>query len=652
MLITNTAPLLGEDRRSAPRGANSRPAQSLHYRADIDGLRAIAVLSVLAYHLRMGLFSGGYVGVDIFFVISGYLISAIILKDIHSGKFSIAGFYERRVRRIFPALIATLLGTSVLAYLFFLPGELVSFAKSLLAALFSVSNFYFWKQSGYFSAPVETKPLVHTWSLAVEEQFYVFLPIFLVMAHRYFPRKIRLSVIWIAVLSFAVSAVGAFRDPTTTFYLAHTRAWELMLGVLISLEAFPAISRPLFRNLVTAGGFGLICFAVFGYSSATPFPGIAALAPCVGTAMIIAAGRSGTSLVGRILSLKPMAFIGLISYSLYLWHWPLIVFQGMESSMMSGFAVRLAKLTTIAVSIAVATISWKFVESPFRAGRMRMPRATLFKVAAATATSVAAVGMAAIIYRGFPSRYPSNAIQVAKYLDYDSAKYFREGSCFISSGYKYSDYNFSKCLREDPRKKNYLLLGDSHAAHLWYGLSTTLDGVNLLQATASGCKPTLDQPLLTATTCRQMMNYIYSDYLPNHHVDRLLIAARWQDGDVLPLSRSLDWLKDRGISVVLFGPMVQYDMALPRLLAFSIRGNDRAIPDEHRVDERPLDEAMSALSKKKGVDYVSFYRSLCGPRTCDEYGVNGVPLQFDYGHLTKEGSLLVAKKLLGDGDLQ
>lgn len=651
MLIEKTPSIRPRDCAASPR-ANSGPAQSLHYRADIDGLRAIAVLSVLAYHLRMGLFPGGFVGVDIFFVISGYLISAIILKDISAGKFSIAGFYERRVRRIFPALIATLLGASLLAYLFFLPAELISFAKTLLAALFSASNFYFWKHSGYFSAPVETIPLIHTWSLAVEEQFYVFLPIFLVLAHRYFPKKIRLSVFLIAAVSFVISAVGAFRDPIATFYLPHTRAWELMLGVLISLEAFPEVSRPWVRNLVTAGGLGLICLAVFAYSPATPFPGIAALAPCVGAAMIIAAGRSGASVVGRILSLKPMAFVGLISYSLYLWHWPIIVFQGMESSSISGVSVRMAKLITIVVSIAIATLSWRFVESPFRAARLRMPRVALFKVATAAAAAVAVVGVTAIIFKGFPSRYPSNAIQVASYLDYDSAKYFRDGSCFISSGYKYGDYNISECLRDDPLKKNYLLLGDSHAAHLWYGLSTSLRGVNVLQATASGCKPTLDQPLLAAATCKQMMSYIYKEYLPNHHVDRLLIAARWQQEDLLPLSRSLDWLKERGISVVIFGPMVQYDMALPRLLAFSMRGNDRSIPDEHRVNQHGLDDSLSQLAQTKDVEYFSFYRSLCGPRSCQEFALNGVPLQFDYGHLTKEGSVLVAQKLIVGGDLR
>jgi peptidoglycan/LPS O-acetylase OafA/YrhL len=652
MLVEKAPAISTEQHSPALHRERSGSVKSLHYRPDIDGLRAIAVLSVLAYHLKVGAFRGGFVGVDIFFVISGYLISAIILKDIAAGKFSIASFYERRVRRIFPALIVTLLGTSLLAYLYFLPAELMNFAKSLLAALFSVSNFYFWKHSGYFSAPVETMPLIHTWSLAVEEQFYVFLPIFLALAHRYFPRKMRHSVILIAFISLAVSAVGAFRAPTTTFYLAHTRAWELMLGVIISLEVFPPVSRPLSRNLLAAAGMMLICLSVLAFSSATPFPGLAAIAPCLGAAMIIIVGRSGTSFVGRVLTLKPVVFVGLISYSLYLWHWPIIVFQGMESAVASGVSVRIAKLICILVSFAVATLSWKFVELPFRDGRMHMPRATLFKVATASAVVIAAAGFVTIICRGFPSRYPSKAIQVASYLDYDSAKYFRDGTCFISSEYKYSDYDFSRCLRKDPGKKNYLLFGDSHAAHLWYGLSAKLEGVNLLQATASGCKPTLDQPALAAATCKHLMSYVYNDYLPNHPVDRLLIAARWQNEDLLPLSRSLNWAKDRGISVVLFGPMVQYDMALPRLLAFSMRGNDLAIPDEHRVDQHALDDAMSAIAEKQGAEYVSFYRSLCGPQSCEEFAVNGVPLQFDYGHLTREGSLLVAQKLIGSGDLQ
>lgn len=630
----------------------SQPNTKLHYRPDIDGLRAIAVLAVLFYHLRVGAFRGGFVGVDVFFVISGYLISAIILKDIAAGKFSIASFYERRIRRIFPALIAALVGTAVLAYFYFLPTELVDFSKSLLAALFSASNFFFWKVSGYFSAPVETKPLVHTWSLAVEEQFYIFLPIFLYLGHRYFPRKLKATVIAIALVSLGISAVGAFRFPTATFYLPHTRAWELLVGVLISLEVFPEFRTSLQRNIAALAGIALICVGVFGISSTTPFPGLAALPPCLGTALVIIAGRSGSSFVARALSLKPVVFVGLISYSLYLWHWPILVFQHMNSMLITDGSARVTKLLCIAVSFILATLSWKFVELPFRQGRKVLSRAAVFKVASVAALVVATIGLTAVRSEGFPSRYPAKAIQIASYLQYDSGKYFRGGECFLTEEYKIADFDKADCLRQDPSKKNYLLLGDSHAAHLWYGLSTTFSGINLLQATASGCKPTITQPPFTAATCADLMNYIYSDYLRKNHIDRLLIAARWEKEDLAPLSATLDWAKAQGIRVVLFGPIVQYDTALPRLLALSIRGNNPAIPDEHRVDQRPLDDKMADLAAQKGVEYFSFYRSLCGSQSCREFVADGAPLQFDYGHLTKEGSLLVAQLLQGTGDLR
>lgn len=619
--------------------------KKLHYRPDIDGLRAIAVLSVLAYHFRISAFRGGFVGVDVFFVISGFLISAIILQDIDAGKFSITTFYERRIRRIFPALIVLLIGTGIVAYFVFLPAELTGFAKSQLAALFSVSNFFFWKQSGYFSAPVETKPLVHTWSLAVEEQFYVFLPIFLYLAHRYFRRYLRISVVLIAVVSFALSAVGAFRWPDATFYLMHTRAWELLLGVLITLEVFPEIKSPLMRNVATIGGLALISAAVFGFTAYTPFPGIAALPPCLGAALIIAAGRSGDSLVARMLSLKPAVFVGLISYSLYLWHWPVIVFQNMESLLVTTVSVRMIKLACILVSFALATLSWKYVELPFRGQQKLFSRVGVFQFAAASAAVVAAIGLVTLASRGFPSRYPEKAIQVASYLDYDSAEYFREGTCFISSENKFSDYDYARCLQQDRSKKNDLLLGDSHAAQLWYGFSTTLPDVNVMQATAAGCKPTLDQPLIVAASCSHLMNYVFSDYLPNHSIDRLMIEAHWSAADLPALAATLDWLKRRQVPVVLFGPMVQYDTALPRLLAFSIRGNDPAIPDQHRIDLRKLDDDMAAMARSRGMDYVSFYQSLCGPKSCTEFSPSGIPIVYDYGHLTKEGSVLVAERL-------
>jgi peptidoglycan/LPS O-acetylase OafA/YrhL len=619
--------------------------QKLHYRPDIDGLRAVAVLAVLAYHFRISAFHGGFIGVDVFFVISGYLISAIIQQDIRAGKFSLTNFYERRVRRIFPALMVVLVAAGIVGYFIFLPAELINFAKSQLAALFSVSNFYFWKQSGYFSAPVETKPLVHTWSLAVEEQFYVFLPIFLYLANKYFRQYLKFVVCLLAALSFAISAVGAVKYPDSTFYLPHTRAWELLLGVMITLGVFPPIRNALLRNLATIIGLGLICASIFGFTAYTPFPGVNALPPTLGAALIVAGGETGDTFVGRLLSLKPAVFIGLISYSLYLWHWPVIVYQNMGFFLVRGVSSHTIKLACIVVSFAFAILSWKFVELPFRGNRKLFNRAQVFQIAAAAAVVVAALGLTTLAARGFPSRYPENANRMAAYLDYSSADYFREGTCFISSENRFSDFDFESCLRQDSAKKNDLLLGDSHAAQLWYGFSNTLSSVHYLQATGAGCRPTIEQPLIVASDCSHLMNYVFSDYLPSHHVDHLLLEARWRAEDLAPLGPTLDWLQRHNISVVLFGPMVQYDIALPRLLAFSIRGNDPAIPAQHRLDLRKLDEDMAAMARARGIEYVSFYQSLCTENSCTELDANGAPILYDYGHLTKEGSMLVAERL-------
>jgi peptidoglycan/LPS O-acetylase OafA/YrhL len=288
------------------------------YRRDIDGLRGIAVLLVLAFHLGTSKCSGGFIGVDVFFVISGYLISSIILSEISASRFSLLSFYERRIRRIAPALFVMMLVTSLLAYKFFLPAELEQFAKSLLASTFSISNLYFFHQSGYFEGPAAMKPLLHTWSLAVEEQFYIFLPLFLIAVRRFFPDRQRVLILSVAIASFCVSVWGAFHDPSRTFYLAHSRAWELLLGTLIALDMFPRFSNAIWRNAASMAGLSSILLAAVIYDRTTPFPGAAALVPCLGAALIIAAGRSGPSIVSRLLSLSPIVFVGMISYSLYL----------------------------------------------------------------------------------------------------------------------------------------------------------------------------------------------------------------------------------------------------------------------------------------------------------------------------------------------
>jgi peptidoglycan/LPS O-acetylase OafA/YrhL len=632
---------------------------ALAYRADIDGLRGIAVLLVLAYHLQglrfhgRFLFSGGFVGVDVFFVISGFLISSVILAEISASKFSLFSFYERRIRRIFPALIVMLFITSILAYRYFLPTELLDFAKSLVAATFSLSNVYFWQQSGYFDAPAAMKPLLHTWSLGVEEQFYIFFPLFLVLVRKIFPTRLRLSIMVIALVSFVVSAIGAFQYPVSTFYLAHTRAWELLLGTILSLQVLPQITRPLQRNLAAGAGVILVLAAGLIFTTATPFPGIAALAPCLGSALIIAAGQSGSSVVSRALSCKPLVFVGLISYSLYLWHWPLIVFQGVGAGSVTGVSDRTIKLLLILISCVVATVSWRLVEVPFRSGRLRLTGASVFKAAFGGIAVVSAVGVVMLISGGFPSRFPPSAVKVASYLDQKWTDEYRTGTCFISSQYAFKDFNAATCLSEDSTRKNFLLIGDSHAAQLWYGLSTTLSGVNVMQATASGCRPTIEQTFFSEDGCRRMMDYIFSDFLPTHHVDALLIAGRWLPEDLPRLARTVAWTKERHIEVILFGPMLQYDSPLPRLLATSIKNNEPGNPYGHRIASyERMDEEMAKMAVNEWhVQYISFFKTLCGPASCTEYAGKDVPLQSDYGHLTADGSILVARRLRDSHEL-
>jgi hypothetical protein len=250
-----------------------------------------------------------------------------------------------------------------------------------------------------------------------------------------------------------------------------------------------------------------------------------------------------------------------------------------------------------------------------------------------------------------PSRFPSAAVQVASYLDYGTKDEYREGSCFLLPSNTFKDFDPSTCLHQQDGKKNYLVLGDSHAAQLWYGLASAFDGANIMQATAAGCKPTLEQVREARVECTRLMNNIFTAYLPDHPVDALLIAARWEESDLPRLARTIEWAKERGIKIVLFGPMVQYDSSLPRLLAASIREHDPAIPYNHRVAEcARLDKKMSDLAAKQwSVRYVSFFGSLCKQQSCIEYAAQGVPLQFDYGHLTKDGSILLAQ-MLRQGD--
>ncbi len=637
---------------------------SLKYRPDIDGLRAVAVLSVLAFHLG-GYLRGGFVGVDIFFVISGYLISAIIFADVAASRFSILGFYERRIRRIFPALFGMLIVFSAVASFYLLPTEFVDFSKSMLAATTSTSNFYFWQHSGYFDSPLSS-PLLHTWSLAVEEQFYILFPIFLVAVRRFFPQRLRIAVVILFFVSLATSAVMVHYSPVTAFYMPYTRAWELLMGTLVSLGMFPRLRSSLTRNLATLTGIGLILYAVHSYSKDTPFPGIAALAPCVGSALIIGAGKFGPSLVSRVLSWRPVVFIGLISYSLYLWHWPVIVLHEMglsvnlNSALPHRYAVllpalRFDMLIEILVSFVLAVLSWRFVERPFRSRPLRIERRPLFALSAAVMVVLIALSGSVIFASGFKGRFSPKTVRVASFLpnQHDAGSFGQIGTCFITRASRSTVLDSDRCLQVVEGKRNYLLMGDSHAGSLWSGLKSALPDDNVLLASVSNCKPLIHAA--GTSDCKNEMGYIFQSYLSSHAIQGLLLEARWKPRDMPELTATVDWARQHGIPVVIFGPVPEYEAPLPRLLAYSIAWNKPDLASHHRLASSPATDVQmqSMAGSTWHVPYISLYQALCNGEDCVEYAdaAHEIPLMSDTNHLNEFGSAFVARRLIHRGDL-
>jgi len=645
---------------------------TLKYRPDIDGLRAVAVLSVMAYHLGLGIAKGGYIGVDVFFVISGYLISSIVFREIAASRFSVFGFYERRIRRILPALFGMLVIYGGFATQYLFPGELVNVAKSLLAATVSLSNFYFWVHSGYFDSAL-SQPLIHTWSLAVEEQFYILFPLVLVVVGRYFPAKLRLAVSILFIVSLLASVVVVSENANTAFYMPYTRAWELLLGTIVSLGLFSRLQSIWLRNLAALVGLGMVAASALLYTDDTLFPGLTALVPCLGTALIIGAGGAGTSLVGAMLSGRPVVFVGSISYSLYLWHWPVIVSQkmgllvGMSSitSRLSANLISWAKfgalrmerhiiqLVELSLSFGLAVLSWWLVERPFRSGRLRLTGRPLFVSAGLAMIALIGLSSLTIANRGFENRFSAEARRVADGSRDNVKQTIREGSCFLGAQ-DFEMYLPEACLHRDEGKKNYLLVGDSHSAMLWPGLHVALQDVNFLQASRAQCPPVVSSS--GSPQCAKTMDFIFQSYLPSHPVDRLLLVARWGQKNISELTATISWAKEHQIPVTLFGPMPEYDAPLRRLLAFSIAFERPQMARRHLVaSNKLLDERMRDMAATTWqVPYVSLYREICPAEECIEYAdaSRGIPLMDDGDHLNSYGAILVIRQLVEKGELK
>src|SRR5579872_1007630 len=370
------------------------------YRPEIDGLRSLSIIAVVLYHAEQ-ILPGGYIGVDVFLVISGFLITQLILKPLEANAFTLAEFWERRIRRILPALAVMVASVLVAGYFLLLPTQLVELAKSSVAQAVFLANVHFWQDTGYFTAPAEQKPLLHTWSLAVEEQFYFVFPLVLVAVHKLGTRHIRIALTLLFVISLSTAAYGVYHDPIASFFLLPTRAWELLAGSLLAV--MPKTSRlPRFAHeLISCVGVSAILFAAFRFSHLTLIPGRAAIIPVAGTVAFIFANSTGATVVGRILSLPPFVFVGKISYSLYLWHWPIIVFAAIALGRPLGWMLL---VPAIATSFFVAVLSWQFVERPFRNRSIALNRPAVFVSAAIAQLIVLGTSAAFWVSNGLPQR--------------------------------------------------------------------------------------------------------------------------------------------------------------------------------------------------------------------------------------------------------
>jgi peptidoglycan/LPS O-acetylase OafA/YrhL len=618
------------------------------YRTDIDGLRAIAVLLVVAGHIGFNHFSGGFIGVDVFFVISGYLISTILLRDLDAGRFSVAVFYERRIRRIVPARLAVAIVTSIVSWFLLFPVDLIDFGRSLAAAALSGSNLYFSSQSGYFDPSVVRRPLLHTWSLAVEEQFYIVFPPLLFLIHRYARRGLRWIAVALAAISFAGSALLVSRYPVGVFYAAPARAWELLLGTILSLKIVEAPASKLLRNLLGIAGAGLLAAGVVMIGPSTPFPGAWALLPTLGTALLLLSGSKGDTVTARVLAFRPIAFIGVISYSLYLWHWPLLAFRQYGLKEAFGLAPRDARIVCLAESLILGFLSWKFIETPFRTG-FRAARGTLFIATGSLTSVLVAVGLIMTIGGGLPGRFSPEALHLASQVRYGGdIELYRYDHCFVAND---TPIDQPLCLPHAPGKPTWLLIGSSHAAHLWPGLSTVYPDVNLQQITGSSCPPVITQPAGTAPFCRGLNQFIFRQYLPTHPIDAILLSDSWISSDDADLDRTLDYLGSLHIPVYLIGPIMNYDTPLPELLAREAPHIDTIAVSQHLIpNPMARDNDISTLANRHpGVHFISLIHLLCPSGVCLSLAAPGIPLQSDQSHLTREGSILVAQRIRAAG---
>jgi len=626
-----------------------------NYREDIDWLRAVAVLSVVAFHFETPGVFGGFVGVDIFFVISGYLITGIIQSEVESGTFSFARFYERRVRRLLPALYVMVALTAVPSFHFLLTSERLEFFRSVAAVVTFTSNFFFWLQSGYFDHAAVEKPLLHTWSLAVEEQFYLVLPVLLwallrLARGRRLALPLALGALGLASFALSIWLMRTDRS-ANAFFMSPPRAWEFLIGGLVATPGLPFLRNPLAQKIARAIALVLIAIPALSLRPGPGFPGLNALAPCIGAALYIWSGIGVAAPARARFSFAHIVrFFGQISYSLYLWHWPLFAFARFtKASLVLDPA---EKLALFALTVLVSWLSWRFVEQPFRERKWAPTRRSAFATAALASIGLLAGGGGGILLSRTTSEADRVALQLEAYDLYDIEALYRHGRCFAPAGGVFDD----GCIGFAPGKTNVMLWGDSFAAHYVHGLGKATDPgqVHIMQATQPACMPTFNAAAQGVSSCRSFAGQMDS-FFDSGRPDLVILSADWLensrpprfDGMIADLRQTISRLTAKGIAVVLLGPAVQFRSRLPSMLMrVHLRQVDPRPDDFMLPDIFPLDRSMkAALPEGAKFSYISMLDAVCPARQCPITVDGGVPLAWDHAHLTAEGSVYVMERV-------
>lgn len=616
------------------------------------------MLAVVLFHARIRGFPGGFVGVDIFLVISGYLITQLILRESAGGTFTLIGFYERRVRRILPALLAMLMASGLAGWIL-LPADFRDFGQSLAAIALFGSNLLFWGWQGYFSLTTEATPLLHTWSLAVEEQFYILFPALLLLVRRQ-AFALRSALLAGGLVSFAYGVWAVQADPGAAFYSPLSRAWEFIAGALLAAGLLPAPRRRWLGDMIALLGLVAIGHAIWTLSERSAFPGVNAVEPVLAAAAILHGTQAQGSRVARVLGARPLVAIGLISYSLYLWHWPLIVFGNYY--LLGPY--RFVRLAMVLLAFPLAWLSWRYIELPFRKPRLLLSRRTLFLSALGASGLLALYGAGIYFLNGLPWRFDA-AVQRLNERgpepDYGCAgqpvdTIRNETRCRIGGA---------------ARRPSFILWGDSHAAVYLPALDMLarrhrVAGYDL---TSLGCPPLLpvraneekaNQWMFSPTKKRDCIarNAAVMRFLAEERPRMVLLAAHWSvyggglhpdpeepGGDAHAFEQGIRQLRALGIAVQVVQDVPDAPLAEPRRLAkaqlLGVMHRIEPSRTEHLRRDAAFRTIASDLERRGLIGVIDPSRLLCGPRTCRITDA-GYPLYFDGNHLSERGALFVA----------